>query len=105
MLDPHLRRALWLTSAQRQELQQAAHVAARDPKSDPSLCESLLTELHHLEARLEGLQPIVRSVVRGLKLPADALPVYISHAETQQVIRYGEVSAELSLIINPRVGR
>jgi len=105
VFDPHLRRALWLTAKQRKELQEAAIQASQHSKADPSLCESLLTELHHLEKRLDSLQPVIKSVIRGLKLPIDALPVYISHAEVQQVCRYGKVSAELNVVINPPLRR
>lgn len=101
MFDPHLRRALWLTAKQRKELHEAALKASQHKKSDTELCQSVVNELYHLEQRLDGLQPVIRSVVRGLKLPIDALPVYISHAEIQQVCKYGAISQELTIIINP----
>lgn len=105
MLDPHLRRAIWLTAAQRHELHKAAQKAYEHPKSDSALCETVLNEIYHLEKRLAALQPVIKSVVNGLKLPKDALPVYISHAEVKQVCKYGKVSEELTVIINPPLRR
>lgn len=105
MLDPHLRKAIWLTRSQRAELLLGAENASKNAKSDSQLCHNVAVELTHLEIRLQSLTTIVHSVVRGLKLPHDALPVYISHAETQQICRYGKISDELKSIINPPLRR
>jgi hypothetical protein len=90
-----LRKACWLTNSQRLELLEGAKRAQLHKKSDSQLCEDIISELEHLENRIESLRPVVRSVVFGLKLPLDALPVYISYAETQQICLYGKISEDL----------
>jgi len=105
MYDPHLKKACWLTREQRYELEEGALRAREHKKASTDLCESLISELSYIENRIEALKPIVQSVVSGLKLPSDALPVYISFAESQQVCRYGKISQELQAIIHPPLRR
>lgn len=105
MYDPHLRKACWLTSSQRIELLEGAQRAQHHKNSDEELCVSIIQEIEYLENRIETLRPIVKSVVVGLKLPLDALPVYISYAETQQICKYGKISDDLKNVIHPPLRR
>lgn len=105
MYDPHLRKACWLTASQRLELLEGAKRAQSHKESDSSLCESIIHEIGYLESRIESLRPTVKSVVFGLNLPLDALPIYISYAETQQVCKYGKIPEDLRNIIHPPLRR
>jgi hypothetical protein len=99
--DPLLRRAVWLTEQQRERLLTAALLAYTTEGSDRDLCNSLISELILLQERLGSAQPLIRALVSGLRLPADALPVYLCQAEVREVRKYGALPADFVNLLDP----
>lgn len=103
MSDPNLRRAVWLTSGQRRDLLEAARRAQRNG-GNAEVLEPLLYELDFIEDRQALLAHLVRSVINGLCLPGDALPVHLCDAEADEVILFGELGHSLTGVIRPEPG-
>lgn len=101
MTDPMLRRAVWLTGDQRAQLLDCATRAYSRPGSDQDLCKSLISEVMVVNERTSPLSGIIQRIVRGLRLPTDALPVYLCHAEIEQVRDHGDLPDELMILIDP----
>lgn len=103
MTSDLLKRAVWLTAEQRTAVLEAATRAFATEGSNQDLCHSLIQEITLLEERISGLRSIVRSIVRGLRMPEDALPVYVCSAEVQQVFLYGHLTRELAELLDPTI--
>jgi hypothetical protein len=98
-----MRRAVWLTAEQRDILMDAAQRAYATEGSNVDLCRSLINELNLLNERLDSMQPVVRAVVAGLRMPEDALPVYICGAEVEQLHQFGQLDASFTQLLNPEI--
>lgn len=87
MNNPFLRRAVWLDDSQRSLLSLAAKSATLNPNSDSLLCDSVLEEIATAELEFtRNKNSLILGVIRGLKLPKTALPVYLCYAEITEVI-------------------
>lgn len=98
-----LKRAVWLTSSQRQELMNSATRAFAAEGSNQEACQNLIQELSLLEERISGLGSVIRSMVLGLRMPEDALPVYINSIEVRQMSIYGNLRQELVELLDPSI--
>lgn len=103
MIDPNLRRAVWLTQAQRDALLDAATRAYATEGADLFVCQTVVTEIQSLDTRLSVWHNKIRAVVKLLELPDDSLPVYISHREIEEIVIYGELDLDLADLIDPPI--
>lgn len=87
MINPFLRRAIWLSENQRNLLRAAAESAANNKKADKMLCESVIREINksELEFSNQNKNSLIKNFVSGLKLPRTSLPVYLCYAEIKEV--------------------
>ena len=102
MCDPHLRRAVWLTTGQRRRLRIAVDEVLASP-GEHDLLPSLLGELILEETgnhRLERIR-IARVFVRGLRLPAGTFPVHVCDAQIDELVQRGVLDAELTRVLRP----
>lgn len=102
MGDPRLKRAVWLTVAQRERLKQATERALLTGEADETLCNAILYELEDVVERDVALTRLIRATIRGLKLPTGMSPVFLCTAETEEVLLFGNVDEALSHIISSR---
>jgi len=100
MGDPHLLRAVWLTTEQRGALRRAVDEVLAD-SGEHDLLPSLLAELILAERDNRGLERLSRSVVKGLRLPPGTLPVHICDAQIDELIKRGLLGTDLSKILKP----
>lgn len=101
MSDPHLRRAVWLTGGQRGRLREAVNdVLAK--QGDHDLLPSLLAELILVDGRSERFDSLIRSVVRGLRMPRDTRPVHVCDAQVAELVSQGVLDDELIGLLAPR---
>ena len=100
MTDPHLRRAVWLTAAQRSRLRNAVEKAFEE-NCDQMQVLALQAELILITKRQEKLEHLVRSVVRGLRMPSDVLPVHLSDAQVDELISCHLLESDLIIVLKP----
>jgi hypothetical protein len=93
MINPFLRRAVWLSESQRVLLLEAAHSAKANSKSDSVLCNSVILEIERSEAEFRNNQKssLINTVINGLRLPKNSLPVYLCYAEVSEIKKYTKV--------------
>lgn len=103
MIDPNLKRAVWLTEDQRNEVLNAAIRAHATVGSNIALCENVIAEIQSVDDRLMTLHSKITAVVKLLNLPADALPVYLSHMEIEEIVFFGELDLDLADFIDPPI--
>jgi hypothetical protein len=99
MINPFLRKAIWLSENQRNLLRAAAESAANNKKSDKMLCESIIQELYKAEREFsnQAKSSLIKNFIDGLKLPRTSLPVYLCYAEIKEVQLYTKIDiSELS---------
>lgn len=100
VVHPRLRRAVWLTAAQRDALREATEWATnKNPRKDLA---DILDELARVERRAARLTDLVRATVQGLKLPPDALPVYLSDAQADALMAITSLEIEVVVLIRPQ---
>lgn len=97
---PDLRRAVWLTAAQRYRLRVAADKALL-LGVDETRVSALLGELALVDERSVVLGHLVRGIVNGLRLPEDALPVHLTDAQCDVLIDAGCLDADFARLIRP----
>lgn len=103
MIDPNLKRAVWLTEQQRNQILDAATRAYATEGADLFICQGLISELQSLNDRVATWHSKIKAVVSLLELPEDALPVYISHMEIEEIVVYGELDLDLADLIDPPI--
>lgn len=93
MINPFLRKAVWLSESQRDLLRSAAISAKENSKSDTMLCESVLNELEKTEKEFshQTKNALVRKFIDGLKLPKTSLPIYLCYAEVTEIKLYARI--------------
>lgn len=92
MINPFLKSAVWLNDSQRGLLLSAAEMAAKNPKSDTLLCESVIKEIEAAELTSQGQAGYLANIfARGLRLPKTVKPVNLCFAEIAEVIRYSPI--------------
>ena len=92
MINPFLKSAVWLSDSQRALLLSAAEGAARNPKSDTLLCESVIKEIESAELASRGQAGYLANMfARGLRLPKTTRPVNLCYAEISEVIRHSPI--------------
>lgn len=103
MIDPNLKRAVWLTEQQRNQLLDAATRAYATEGADLFACQSVMTEIQSLSERVVALHGKIQAVVKLLELPTDSLPIYVSHMEIEEIVIYGELDLDLADFIDPPI--
>lgn len=99
MANSKLRRCVWLTENQRKRLSIAAdHCHKENPSS--SLTE-LIAELQDLSARKVSFPTDVQTIIKGLRLPSDILPVSLCDDTADTLIVSDMLDPELICLIKP----
>jgi hypothetical protein len=101
VIDPNLKKAVWLTEEQRNQLLDAAARAYATDGADLFACQSVINEIQNIEERVSTWYSKIQAVVRLLELPEDALPIYVSHLEIEEIVVYGELDLKLADFIDP----
>lgn len=93
MINPFLRRAVWLSQPQRALLLEAATSAKSNSKSDTILCNSVILEIERSEREFKNTKKsnLINTVINGLRLPKNSLPVYLCYAEVSEIKKYTKV--------------
>lgn len=103
MIDPNLKRAVWLTAQQRNELADAATRAYATDGADPDICQSVVSEVLSVDERMMSFHGKIQSVIKLLEMPDDSLPLYLSHIEIEEIVVFGELSLDLADFIDPPI--
>lgn len=105
MSNPDLRRPVWLTTEQRLNLRDAAVRAMEKHQDEHAYCESVLRELSRATHRGAGSSRLIRRMVETLRMPEDIVPVYLSDAEVNHVIEFGNVKRPLARLLQNKPPR
>lgn len=97
------RRAIWLTSEQRDQVRAALQAAVNDPPegADAQQLQSALDQVDRANKRQRITLRLVRGYNTGLRLPEDAIPVHLTDAEAGQACRLPLADTRLARLLDP----
>lgn len=100
---PLQRRVVWLTPEQRSEMWKLVGTALSENPAceDAMLLDSVMAELRMVSQRERISGRLVSNHVTGLMLPHDALPVRLTDAEADAVLRLPVSDKRLKRMLQP----